>query len=60
MNTETCSNQQYYLHIVRNPYGHTDEEVRTARLYVADALEAAWTEVDRLKACVSHMQKGNA
>lgn len=32
--------EQEALHIVRNPYGHSEQEVRFARLTVADALEA--------------------
>ncbi|MGM0783845.1 MAG: hypothetical protein ACQEUM_07020 [Pseudomonadota bacterium] len=40
------------LHIARNPWGHPEDLVREARLYVCDALEAAekqWkADADRL------------
>lgn len=49
MSEEQCSNQQFYLHVVRNPNGHSDSEVRTARLYIADALECALAEVNCIR-----------
>lgn len=33
------------LHLLRNPYGHTEEELREARLTAADTLE----KIDKLK-----------
>jgi hypothetical protein len=30
---------QKILHLLRNPYGHTEEELREARLAAADMLE---------------------
>jgi len=32
---------QLALHVLRNPYGHSDELVRNARLWAADRIEAA-------------------
>ena len=34
------TNNDYWQHIVRNPYGYTDEQVRDARNHLADAYES--------------------
>jgi|DEB0MinimDraft_10_1074344.scaffolds.fasta_scaffold61065_1 hypothetical protein len=45
MNTETNSaapavgQQRLVLHLLRNPYGHSEEELRAARLLAAELLE---------------------
>ena len=33
------------LHILRNPYGWTEDEVRRARLEAADLIEGLWREL---------------
>jgi len=36
-------NLQKVLHLLRNPHGHSEEELRTARLAAADMLEYSLT-----------------
>jgi len=49
MTDNTVSNAGFYLHVVRNPHGHDDRTIRVARNYVADALECAWQNNERLE-----------
>ena len=44
------TNTDYWLHVVRNPWGHSDDEVRNARLGLADAFEQCQKELAELKA----------
>jgi hypothetical protein len=41
----TVTNADYYLHIIRNPHGYSEDDVRDARLYMADAYERAVKEL---------------
>ena len=36
----TTTNYKFYMHVCRNPSGHSLDEVRTARLYICDHAEA--------------------
>jgi len=48
----TVTNTDYYLHILRNPYGYSEEHVRDARLYMADAFERALKELSEVQAAM--------
>ena len=38
-----------YLHILRNPYGWSEDQVRDARLWAADNIERLETRIDALR-----------
>ena len=41
--------EDHYIAILRNPYGHSDDTVRDARLKLADAYEKAMKELTKLR-----------
>jgi hypothetical protein len=51
------TNEDYWLHIVRNPWGHSEDKVRDARLHLADAFEKYRRRVTELEASAQKAQQ---
>jgi hypothetical protein len=45
-----------YLHILRNPYGWSEDQVRDARLWAADNIERLETRIDALRGLLREAQ----
>jgi hypothetical protein len=46
-----------YLHILRNPYGWSEDQVRDARLWAADNIERLETRIDALRGLLREARK---
>lgn len=56
----TVTNEDYWLHIVRNPWGYSEDCVRDARLNLSDAFEKCRKElVLERQICISYIEQRN-